>query len=53
MTVNFAICTDQFISMLKSNLTPDAVPLLFLLDFQLVMVGVFVNLIVSFTIADS
>ena len=39
--------------MLKSNLTPDAVPLLFLLDFQLVMVGVFVNLIVSFTIADS
>ena len=39
--------------MLKSNLTPDAVPLLFLLDFQLDMVDVFVNLIVSFAVADS
>ena len=39
--------------MLKSNLTPDAVPLIILLDFQLVMVDVFVNSIVSFTIADS
>ena len=28
--------------MLKSNLTPDAVPLIILLDFQLVMVDVFV-----------
>ena len=52
MTVNFAICTDQLISILKSNLTPDAVPLIILLDFQLVMVDVF-NSIVSFAVADS
>ena len=52
MTVNFAICTDQLISILKSNFTPDAVPLIILLDFQLVMVDVF-NSIVSFAVADS
>ena len=39
--------------MLKSNLTPDAVPLIILLDFQLVMVDVFVNSIVSCAVADS